>query len=362
MTDQQSSLADPEDFHRRHILMYNLMHELNRLLARLCRQPDPSSRRAVPLTVPLTLGLFLTALFLAPLAIFRYDPPESAWLYPFLGLAVFSTLATSEVIVRKVNSTLTLEEIEAFSSRQLWTRISVIPNQFLVACVVAIAILPFAFVLLLEIFGRPPAWPVFILIAITGHVWCHSSHIAIITSIRFSKAIEVYAAPLYAFNPEQSAFVASISDLYETILWTSAIALVVILSPLIFIQKTPLIVITGVAVSIVGFLVLIGLFLNAQCQLSKIVNAKKREVTTALQRRIEAFYAKAERLDSDNFSELQNLMTLHDQVFSARSWGLSATRTARFLSAFILPLITVFIANQEIITFIYNQTNALLNS
>ncbi|MEW5960741.1 MAG: hypothetical protein AB1801_23700 [Chloroflexota bacterium] len=350
--DQEKTLTDPEDYQRRHLLLYEFMHQVNVLLARLSRRRPPLPRRSVPLAVLLIPCLCMTALGLIPLLIFYYDPPATAWLYLYLGLALFILLAGAEMIIRKVVFTTQQLNIETFKSKETWDYLSKdIPHQALVGVGWAVISTAVAVLLYQDIFKEPLVLPAYLYTAITGFFWGTGAYVSTVSSMRFTEVLDRLAEdqlPLYDFDPQCSPLIKNLAKVFEWALWVNSAAVMTLLIPLIFIKKTPLLILAAMLFSIMGVIILGGAFMQGLYQLNKLVGRKKQQTLTDLQTRIETFYKEAERLDPATFTQLQNLMALHDQVNRVRSLGLSATGIARFLSTFILPLITALYANQEI--------------
>jgi hypothetical protein len=129
---------------------------------------------------------------------------------------------------------------------------------------------------------------------------------------------------------------------------------------MVFVLRTPLLVLAGAFVSVITFGILIGLFVFAQTSLARLIRRRKEEVATDLQSRVEKIYDQAKSADGAAIGDLQKklefFMGLHDQVIKTPGWGLSTTRPAKYLRAFVLPTIVALYANRELIRAIYNAS------
>jgi len=354
--DEGRILNDPENFQRNHLLIYRLMGDLNGWLARLSRRSAPFPRRAVPHTTPLILALALTSVSLLSLLIFQYNTPVSAWVHLYLGGLIFMLHWSAETIIRKVIKFLLPAKGKQRKSRLLWKAMSVqIKYQYAPGVALAIfgtLILP---VLFQEIFHEAPGLPLYALAAVTGFVWGTGAYISSASSIVFVRYLSTQRFHLYEFNPQKSPIINALSEVFETALWVNSVSMVFLLLPLMFVERTPLLTLTVAAISVAGFGVLLGLFFDAQARLGALVKQQKAKTTAELQNRIETFYIQAEHMDGDTFGELQNLISLHDQVISAGRWGLASTNLAGYLRSFILPTLVVIQTNRQLIEATYNS-------
>ncbi len=385
---------------RKSLLTYRLMGELHCLLTKRKRYSNSDFSGKTPHAAPLILSLALISITLVLLVIFGYDPPASAWVHLYLGALIFMLFWSAETIIRKVIEFLKYAEKEQPKSEQwdklwqalrlkvsefvedtekeqskseqtqpkskqwddMWQALHLNGNLYLQAlpglglAILGMLVLPIIF---REIFHQEPGWPLIILAGCTGFFWGTGATISMLSSIVFTRRINPKLFHLYAFDPQKSAIITTLSDMFETALWANSVGVVVLLLPLLFVKRTLLLVLVGATVSAVGFGILIGLFVLAQTRLAWLVRCRKEDVATDLQDHIEELvYSQDKLLDISTLEKVQPsmefLMGLREQVVKTRGWGLSTTRPAKYLRSFILPTIVAVYANWGLIQTIYN--------
>lgn len=349
-------LEDPEDFHRRRVLMYYSMALMDRSLSCLGQRRPQMVCHSVPYVRLFTCSLVLTCITLVPLLLFQYNIPATIWFHLYLGLVLFVQFWSVEYVNRKLLSALLRQDGIQYRTRQFWESLSVRQRyQALPGLLCALFAAVLAPLLFREVFNESPGIPLYVAFVLQGFLLGAGCCGFIVGATRFVQNINAQYFKLYAFDPRRSPIVDHISQIFEATLWAFSLNLAVLLLPLAFVRRTPLVLSMAMVVSVVGLGLLIGVFVFAQQRLTALVKEQKQLTLIALQRRIEILYQAAEKLDKATFEDLQNLMKLHDQIADASEWGVSATRLWSYARTLVLPGITALYANRELIVAVYQQ-------
>lgn len=352
--DPHVLLEDPEDFHRRRVLLYYIMTLIDRGLSRLNRRVPQNACRSVPYIRLFTSSLILTCLTLLPLLVFHFNIPDTIWFHLYLGLVLFVQLWSVEFVNRTLLCALLPPDGIQYRSRQFWESLSVrYRYQALPGLICALFAAIFAPILFRELFSESPGLPLYLAFILQGFLFGAGGFAFIVGAARFVRNIDSRYFMLYPFDPRRSPIVGRISRIFEATLWAFGTNLVVMLLPLLFMPRTPLLLLTALIVSIMGFGLLANIFILAQQRLTALVRGQKEQTLLDIQRRIVMLYQTTEKLDKAAYEDLQNLMKLHDQIANAGEWGISATGLWRYGRTLVLPAITAVYANRELIMAIY---------
>jgi hypothetical protein len=301
----------------------------------------------------------LVTLILQDVAGFRRTFLLQLW----LGGFIFISLWDAEMINRKVLSSLLNGLNEPVDSEEVWERAG--PGgrrvQLVVGLVAAIALIPVEQLLLADIFPNSPFdWPLLALAFVAAALFLSGAYTSTVAAFSFIQNIEQYIEKrcmkltFYCFDPRCSEDITHVSDIYERSTICNAVTLLVLMLPLFFLERTRLVTLLGLLFPLAGAGLLLGTFLLAQLKLSQLIVKEKRRVSKELQQRIEALYSPDAPLDKERFTEIQNLMSLHDRVKGSSNMALGITASLRYLNSLVIPTVSFVLINWDLLVSLFS--------
>ena len=355
---QDTPLRNPAAFHREHVFLLKLPRQVRNNLQRWAGFPPDSDDMRTPLwpslviaLVPVVVALLLTLIFQG-VAGFCRTFFSQLW----LGSTIFVGLWSAEIINRKVLRTLLVDWEEPVRSRSVWSRASQgVRGQRVVGLITAIALIPVEQLLLIDIFPNASFdWPLLALAFVAAALFSSGAYTSTVAAINFILHIREIKLTFYCFDPKCSTVITRVSDIYERATICNAVTLLVLMLPLFFLERTRLVTLMGLLVPLAGAGVLLGTFLLAQVVLSQLIMEEKRRVLAELQQRIEALYSSDAPLDKDRFTEMQNLMSLHDRVSGSSNLALGITATLRYLNSLVIPIVSFVLINRDLLVGLFS--------
>jgi hypothetical protein len=161
--------------------------------------------------------------------------------------------------------------------------------------------------------------------------------VLVILPIRSSQ----YQFKLHPVDPSSSEVINNLSDMLTSFLYITAILAVV--NTLIVAFLIP----ANITFFILGWILIIALFILNQYVLSKIITKAKSKKLGEIQIRIEKLEAKGNITDKETMEAINRLMDYHDRIRSTRNSALDFRAGLSFLNSLLLPLIAFVLSNLD---------------
>jgi len=178
----------------------------------------------------------------------------------------------------------------------------------------------------------------------------HALNLNYFPVLGFTARASRYDYKLYTIDPASSEIVDELSDLLSSIIFVSAVILVIFTVGLLTLLQSPLA--ANVIWLALTWGVLVVMFFGGHFSLSKIIHRTKWETLGDIQAKIEKLQDQEEIPTKDTLEHINALMDYHDRIRTTRNSALDVRAGLGFLQSLLLPVIGLLLANvQEIMAF-----------
>jgi hypothetical protein len=169
----------------------------------------------------------------------------------------------------------------------------------------------------------------------------------LIYMVVLSARIGTYPLKLYTSHPASSAVISCLASLLSGFVYLVAIYATLLTLGVAF-QR--FLIPFGVAVILLFWIPIVGMFIVNQSSLSSIIRRTKWKTLNEIAARVEKLHTSEKLGEKDTMEAINRLMDYHDRVKATRNSAIDLRTTLNFINSLLLPLIAFILGNLDLVS------------